>query len=193
MKISGCNQNRCRIFYGWAVALILSTFFLAICLYAGDETGDSASRTGSSDEKIRITAERLVSDSEARFAEFSGNVKATQGDTVITADQLKIFYKSDPKGKTGGSPGEESIDKIVANGNVKIDFENRVAVAQHAVYITETRILVLSGADSKITSGTDYISGEKITYYRTDGKIIVEGSSDKQVEAVIHSGEKGID
>jgi lipopolysaccharide export system protein LptA len=193
VKASRCNQNRCRIFYGWAAAFILSTLFLAICLYAGDEAGDSASRNDSSDGKIRITAERLISDSEARFAEFSGNVKATQGDTVITADQLKIFYKSGPKGKAVVSPGGESIDKIVADGNVKIHFENRVAVAQHAVYTTETRVLVLSGAGSKVTSGTDYISGEKIIYYRTDGKIIVEGSSDKQVEAVIHSGEKGID
>ncbi len=164
-----------------------------MCLYASDKAGDSASRTDSSDGKIRITAERLISDSEARFAEFSGNVKATQGDTVIIADHLKIFYKSDPKGKAGDSPGEESIDKIAANGNVKIHFENRVAVAQHAVYTTGNRVLVLSGAGSKVTSGTDYISGEKIIYYRTDGKIVVEGSSDKQVEAVIYPGEKGID
>ncbi|MFC1811533.1 LptA/OstA family protein [Thermodesulfobacteriota bacterium] len=192
MNISGCNQHRCRSYYIWAAAFILSTLFLTICLYAGDEAGDSASRTDSSDEKIRITAERLISDSEARFAEFSGNVKATQGDTVIMADQLKVFYKSGPKGKAGGSPSEESIDKIVADGNVKIHFENRVAVARHAVYTTETRVLVLSGAGSKVTSGTDYISGEKIIYYRTDGKIVVEGGSNKQVEAVIHSGEKGI-
>ena len=162
-------------------------------MYAGDATGDGGSRADSSNEKIRITAERLISDSEARFAEFTGNVKATQGDTVITADQLKIFYKSGPKGETDGSPGEGSIDKIVADGNVKIHFENRVAVARHAVYTTETRVLVLSGAGSKVTSGTDYISGEKITYRRIDGKIVVEGSSDKQVEAVIHPGEKGID
>jgi len=193
VEISGCNQNRCRVYSVWALTFILSTFFLTICLYAGDTTGDGDSRTDSSDEKIRITAERLISDSEARFAEFRGNVKATQGDTVITADQLKIFYKSDSKGEAGGSPGEESIDKIVAKGNVKIHFENRVAVGQHAVYTTENRVLVLSGAGSKVISGTNYISGEKITYHRTDGKIVVEGSSNKQVEAVIHSGEKGID
>ena len=87
--------------------------------------------------------------------------------------------------------GDESINKIVADGNVQIKFDNRVAVTQQAVYITETRVLVLSGADSKVISGNNSISGKKITVYRTDGRIQVEGDKEERVEAVLYPGEKG--
>ena len=86
----------------------------------------------------------------------------------------------------------ESIKKLVANGNVKIYFDNRVAVTPQAVYNIETEILILSGDNSRIISGNDSISGEKITLYRTTGRINVESGSEKQVEAVFYSGEKGV-
>jgi lipopolysaccharide export system protein LptA len=45
------------------------------------------------DKKIRISSDSMMADSQSKFVEFVGNVKASQGDTVITADRLKIFYK----------------------------------------------------------------------------------------------------
>jgi len=50
----------------------------------------------------------------------------------------------------------------------------------------------LSGNNSKIVSGNNSISGEKITLYRTTGRINVESSGGKRVEAVFYSGEKGL-
>jgi len=87
---------------------------------------------------------------------------------------------------------EESINKIVAKGNVEIKFDNRVATAQQAIYNTETMVLVLSGNNSKIISENESISGEKITFYRIDGRINVESGNKKRVEAVFYSGQKGI-
>jgi lipopolysaccharide export system protein LptA len=52
-------------------------------------------------------------------------------------------------------------------------------------------VLVLSGNNSKIISENDSISGEKITFYRTDGRINVESGNKKRVEAVFYSGQKG--
>jgi len=143
-------------------------------------------------EKIRIVADVLTSDSETRFAEFVGNVRATQGDTVITSDRLKIFYSEKLAESKTPSAGEGAIKRIVATGNVKISFDNRVATAQEAVYNTESKILVLSGSQSKITSGSDSITGEKITYNRSDGRITVESGRASRVEAVFHSGGGGI-
>ena len=193
MEISACNQKRRPAFSVWAASVfILSMFLITVSVCADNGTGDRVHRTDSHDEKIHITAQRLITDSDNRFAEFVGNVEAVQGETVIAADRLKIFYKSGLNGQENIVPREGSINKIVADGHVNIRFDGRTAVTQHAEYITETRTLVLSGDDSKVFSGTDYISGKKITYYRNDGRIVVEGSRDKQVEAVIHPGEKGI-
>ena len=141
-------------------------------------------------KKIYITADKLIADSEARCAEFIGNVKAVQEDTVIIADRLKIFYKKVDDSNQGLTSSEESIEKIVSSGNVKINFDGKVAVAQHAVYTNETGVIVLTGTNSKITSGTNFVSGEKITLYRIEDRITVESSKKKRVEAVFYSGEK---
>lgn len=145
-------------------------------------------------EPIHIVADMLTSDSEARVAEFSGNVRATQGGTVITSDRLKIFYAAEASGapQPQGAVGESAVKKIIASGNVRISFDNKVAVTREAVYNSETKMLVLTGPDSKITSGSDSLSGEKITYNRADGGITVEGGPNKRVEAVFHTGGGGI-
>jgi lipopolysaccharide export system protein LptA len=160
--------------------------------YAEEKPQDTTARSLSEDRKIHITADKLISDNEHDYAEFIGNVRATQKDTVITADRLKIFVKKNPDNKGTPGVGAESIDKIIASGNVKINFDNRVAVTRQAVYNTKTGVLVLSGDNSRIISGKDSISGEKITLYRTTGRITVESGKEKRVEAVLYSGEKGL-
>ena len=142
-------------------------------------------------EKIKISADRLTVNNESRFAEFSGSVKAEQGDTVIRSDTLRIFYKQGLNDEGKQVSGEDSIEKIVAKGNVKIRFENKVAVSDEAVYITKTRVLILSGPNTKITSGNDSISGSKITLYRDGGRINIESNKKNRVEAVFYPGEKG--
>ena len=92
-------------------------------------------------ERIKISADNLSVDNEAKFAEFKGNVKAQQGTNNIRSDSLRIYYK----GGLGGNDkdkkvsGEEVIEKIVATGNVKISFDDKVAVSDEAVYIAHNR------------------------------------------------------
>jgi len=144
-------------------------------------------------KKIHITSDSLVTGNDAKYAEFIGNVEATQGPDVITAARLKIFFKKTPQSNDNLIADQESIDKIVANGNVTMHFDNKVAVAEQAVYITETRVLVLSGPNSKIVSGSDSVAGEKITIYRANGRINVESGGEKRVNAVFFSDGKGLD
>jgi lipopolysaccharide transport protein LptA len=144
------------------------------------------------EKKIHITADRLVAEGNSNNAEFIGNVRAVQEATVITSDRLKIFYKKDPSGSKDGSKGEDSIKEIIASGNVKILFDDKIAETQQAVYTAENRVLVLNGPDSKITSGKNTISGSKITFFREDGRVKVEGSANRRVEAFFDSGGKGL-
>lgn len=186
------NQSSNQILFYWITAFTLVAVLMISFVYAEDKPNFTDTNKNKKNEKIHITADKLISDHEAKYTEFIGNVRATQRDTVITADKLKIFLNRDMDNKKNPLAGDESIKKIVANGNVQIKFDNRVAVTQQAVYITETRVLVLSGADSKVISGNNSISGEKITVYRTDGRIQVESGKGERVEAVLYTGEKGI-
>jgi len=149
----------------------------------------SALDKGSDNSNIQIKADNLVAYNEASYAEFTGNVIAVQGTTQITSDKLKIFYNKASENKTKKETGEESIKKVVATGNVVIRSENRTAHTSMAEYTPSTKVVVLSGPDSKVTSGNNYVTGEKITFYVNEDRVVVERSKDKQVEAVFYSGE----
>jgi lipopolysaccharide export system protein LptA len=146
---------------------------------------------GSKDKRIHITADRLISDSAHNNAEFIGNVHARQGNTLITADRLKIFFGA--HSDTAETSPAQSLEKLVATGNVKIKFDNRLAVARQAVYITAERKLILTGPGATVTSGENTITGETITFYRADGRFTVEGGTNGRVNAVILPETSGLE
>ena len=190
MKIFNFNPGTLRTQIVGAVTVAMITV-LTIFNAAADDKPRTLPNTAEKD-KIYITANSLITESESGFAEFSGNVRAVQGKTVIIADRLKIFYRQGPKKKENPTAAGTSIEKIVATGNVKITFDDKVAVTQQAVYLTETRVLILTGPNSKVTSNKDSISGDKITFNRVDGRIKVESGPGQRVKAVFSSGGKGL-
>ena len=136
---------------------------------------------------IRITADSLITDPRNKTAEFIGHVLATQGDTTITSAKLKVYYR---KGiQSGPTSGMDAIVRMVAQGTVKIVLGDTVAHTEHAEYIADRRIVVLTGPNSRILDGNNSISGQKITLYRDDRRIHVAGTQEKPVEAFFYSDE----
>ena len=129
-----------------------------------------------------------MADNTLRTAEFSGNVRAVQGDTEVTADRLKLFYGS----QAAATAATSDIEKIEAYGHVRITFDNKVAVGDQAIYITSERKLILQGPGSKVISGQDEIAGSKITFYRNDGRVILDSDAGNRVKAIIHSDQRGL-
>jgi lipopolysaccharide export system protein LptA len=168
------------------VFLKVTILFLAMSI---PERHVSAFDKDNDNSNIQIKADNLVAYNEASYAEFTGNVSAIQGTTQITSDKLKIYYSKAPENKGKKDTGEESIKKVVATGNVVIRSENRTAYTSMAEYTPASKIVVLSGTDSKVTSGNNFVTGEKITFYVKEDRVVVERSKEKQVEAVFYSGE----
>ena len=182
MKILTCDSVTVRSLFVLTATLIIIAGFMVSSAFAEEEDLKE-------NKKVYITSDTMIADSEARCAEFIGNVRAVQEDTVIIADRLKIFYKKVDDNDKNLTSDEGSIEKIVSSGNVKINFDDKVAVTQHAVYTSETGVFVLTGPDSKVTSGTNFVSGEKITLYRAEDRMTVESGNKKRVEAVFYSKE----
>lgn len=146
------------------------------------------------EDKIRITAQSLVTDNDARYAEFVGDVIATQGTSVITSDRLKIYYRgSDDESAGDDSDSQGMIEKIVAEGNVFIRSESKVGQSERAEYLKDGGLLILSGKNSKVTSGNNSVMGSKITINRLTDKMVVEQDSNQRVEAVLYSEDKVIE
>jgi lipopolysaccharide export system protein LptA len=188
VRILGCNH---RPWTGLMVIFFLVLLYPPGVLVLAAADTPKPSTDNPTAKKIHITADRLISDSAHNNAEFIGNVCARQGDTVITADRLKIFFAG--KSEKGNASPTQSMEKLVATGNVEIKFDNRLAVAQQAVYITAQRVLTLTGPEATVTSGDNTISGESITFYREDGRFTVEGGSNGRVKAIILPEESGLE
>jgi lipopolysaccharide export system protein LptA len=184
--MKGCPSKRLRI-AGRLLCITAAVLFLA----AGP-TALGAAREAPNDhpKPIEITADQLVTNSTAHTAEFSGNVTAIQGETTVTADRLVLHY-----GSTGTSTEDgnrTNIEKFEAFGNVRIQFDNRLAVSDQAVYTTRDRRLVLTGPESKVSSGGDEVSGTQIVFDRNTDQVTITGDQKSQVKAVIHSNQRGL-
>ena len=143
------------------------------------------------DQKIRITADRLVANTKTGRAEFSGNVRATQGSTVITSDRLEVQYERGGQTDAAAESGA-AINSIISSGNVVIHFDDKVATTNKAVYHSKSGIFTLSGKGTRVTSGDNAITGEKITVDRKNDRMTVESGQATRVNAVIFAGPEGL-
>ena len=155
---------------------------------AGDVSAAEKTKADKSDAKpestpIVITAERLVSDNKAKFAEFIGNVKATQADFVITSDKLRIYYRGELLNTEKKGNDEDVLEKIVATGNVKITTDQYIANTEELEYDAASMEISLTGENSTVVSGKDSITGSKIILYQKDGRVKVLGSKRKRIKA----------
>jgi lipopolysaccharide export system protein LptA len=188
IKILHSSLDKRFVLFGALYALAFSFF----CLHASAATGTTIDTAAKKDEnkKIRITADKLIAMIDVGEIEFIGNVKAVQTNTVITADRLKIIYAPDTVKSQSRAPALASIEKIIAQGRVKIIHEDIIAETDRAEYTMKSAVLILSGEGSHVTQGAYSVSGTKFILYRSDGKITVESSEKNRVKAVFGAAQK---
>ena len=167
------------------IFLVGSTFTPVSAFAQDQETAKGRKPAG---EPIQITANKLISNAEQKYAEFIGDVKASQQNFVITSDSLRIYYEGDLINQSQQPSNKKMIKRIVAKGDVEITSDEYVAKTDRVEYDVATMVVVLTGENSTVTSGKNSITGSKIIYLRANGKLIVEGSAQNQVKALIYAG-----
>lgn len=145
------------------------------------------------DEQIKIEADKLITNPTEKFAEFSGNVRASQGAFVINADRLRIYYQAASDSASEGATGQETIQQIIATGNVKLSTETYTAETDRAEYDLETQVLVLIGERSAVKSNRNLLTGSKISVDRKTGQMSVESDPQERVKAVFYPDESSTD
>ncbi len=123
---------------------------------------------------IDITADHLSADSAKDSVTFEGNVVVTQDDVTLHADRVYAEY----------SRGARAIEKITAEGHVRVSHAGREARADRAVfYSVEQKIVLSGGAD--LTYGENTLKGETMTLYLRENRSEVTGGEGGRVRAVI--------
>ncbi len=109
-----------------------------------------------SDEPIEITADSLVVRQEQQLATFSGNVDAVQGEMVLRADILRVFYD-----QTEGSNSDNSIRRIEASGSVFLSSPEETAEGDEGVYDVIAGTVTLTGS-VVLTSDDNVVRGDRL-------------------------------
>ena len=172
-----------RIAPFWIIAFFTAAALMTGAAFAADKSKVETSDSNPENTPITITAEQLESDNKAKFAEFIGNVKATQADFVITSDKLRIYYKGELLNNAKKGNNEEVLKKIIATGNVEITSAQYIAKTEKLEYDTASMTIVLTGENSTVINGKNFITGSKIILYQKDGRVKVLGSKKKRIKA----------
>jgi lipopolysaccharide export system protein LptA len=108
------------------------------------------------------------------------------------ADRLLIYYRENSQYQKDTIFDQGSIDKLEAQGNVKIQFGdgNATASAEAVEYIAASDELTLSGRNSKVVRGANTICGSKLIFYRSAGRIRADGDGTEQIKVVFLTQKK---
>jgi len=144
--------------------------------------------TGNAQEgEIQINADHLTSDSQGRYALFSGNVRITRDGAVLTADTVQLHYED---GKKEGDT-TKGLSLIEAEGTVTMNFEEKQATADKALYDLRKEKVTLTGGPPRVVSGQSTLTGKTIVINRLTGAIRVDSGESTRVKVKLIPGEKG--
>lgn len=145
--------------------LKIITVFLLVCTFSLN----AIALTDDSTKPINIQADSAEINDDTGISTYRGNVKITQGSTVLTGD-IVILETANKKVKKIISEGKLSTFKQTTDDGRKINAE-----AEKMVYsITGNKIVLTKNA--KLTEAGNSFASDKITFY-TDKEIVTAGSS----------------
>ncbi len=150
-------------------------------------------------EPIEIVSDRLEAFNEKKLIMFTGNAMATQGDRILKADELLLYYKKDPtkKDKVGTMEieGTGDLEKIEAKGNVSVTQGERLATGDEAVYYHDTGQIILTG-NALLREGKNSIKGCRVIVYLNEKRgraEVCDQDKKERVKAVIYPSEKKVE
>ena len=143
--------------------LSLVTCFLPSASYADEKADKNAQSV-----PTIITSEALTADNKAKTALFTGSVVAKKGNMTLYADRMLVYYIE--------SGGGSNIDKIDAEGNVKLIRGDRIVTSGKAVYFAGAEERAIFTESPRAAEGKNVVTGTKMTYYMKDDRSVVENS-----------------
>ncbi len=126
---------------------------------------------------VTITSGHLkYADAERRIF-LDGGVTAKGSDTALTAQQMTVSLRSRSESQAGAGPATPGqVERIVAERKVVITQPTRHATGDRLVYTAaEDKFLLTGGSPSIFDAERGKITGDSLTFYRHDDRVLVEG------------------
>ena len=162
-----------------ALALLTFTSFARAqdfgAAFSGFDTG--------SNNPIQIEADKLEVRDQDKVAVYSGHVRVRQGETILEAPELRIFYAGDIQAagatnstSVSSTPGGigSKVTRIEAGPGVNVRSGDRTATGDRAVFDMAKNLVTLSG-NVVLTQGQNVVRGDRLVVDLTTKRGRVEG------------------
>lgn len=116
---------------------------------------------------IDVDADRIDVLDQQNQAIFTGNVRVRQANLTLEADRIKVAYSRPVK-------GDPVIQRLDADGNVRLATPSERATARFGIYDVNKRILTLIG-NVVLTQGTTKVQGNRLTIDLASGRSTLDG------------------
>lgn len=133
---------------------------------------------------VRITSDRMTYDESGKVVSFVGNVVAEHGQLTLWADRLSAYLAS----KTGKKFSADSVDRIVAEGNVKAKKDSTEGSCGKLTYFVDRQLLRME-ENPLLQDGPNSLAGEVINFHIRENRSEVEGGT-QRVKAIFMTPEK---
>ncbi|HVW54115.1 MAG TPA: LptA/OstA family protein [Rhizobiaceae bacterium] len=184
-----------------APALLIGSGLAQPALAQGNTSGSATTTSGpklSNNQPIQIESDKLEVHQAQNEAIFTGNVNVVQGDTLLKAGHMVVYYvKSKPgdaKDSKGGNDsaassgkksdvgeggialgGASDIDHIEVDGKVYVKSQDQQATGDRGTFDMKTQILTLSGKQVVLTQGQNVVVGCKLVANLKTGQSKLDG------------------
>jgi lipopolysaccharide export system protein LptA len=128
---------------------------------------------------VTISANRMEVNRKLHVAVYIDNVVVKKGDLTIYARKVEFLF--DDK--------MEEIQKVTAEGGVRIVDPEKTATSEKAVYLNDQDILILTG-NAKVWQGENVITGSKMTLLRKEDRSIVESEGKGRITSVFYQNKE---
>jgi lipopolysaccharide export system protein LptA len=133
---------------------------------------------------VNVTSDRLSYVDTERKAVFSGNVVVRAQDVTITSATVQVILL--PNKNQAQNQTASQLDRIEAQGDIKIEQGSRKAAGNKLVYTAAEEKMVLTGTPEKLPSIFDaergQISGDSLTFFTHDGRVLVGSGETSKTE-----------
>jgi lipopolysaccharide export system protein LptA len=143
-------------------------------------------------EPVRITSDKLVYNQAGNAVVFEGNVHATHGAMSLWSTKVTAYFtdkaKAKAKDKTqpGGDDMADKIERIVADGNVRMVANKNEGQCATLTYFVAEGMMRMDG-NPILKEGQNTVRGDVIKFYVRENRSEVLSGKERRVEAIFYS------
>jgi len=156
------------------VTMLIKTT-IALLLLMAAATSANAQLAAQSDAPIDITGESLEFNNDV--ATWTGDVRALQGEAILTANKLVAVL--DDKG---------DFKTITAIGNMRYSNGKEIITGKSGVYDSGTKTISVS-EDVVVTQGEQVMTGGALIYWVDTGKIRFTSPGGKRIRGIFYTNQ----